>query len=144
MKGRIVWILVLFFALSQAAEYRAPAVHLVPEAVVLARLAEMPAALDTSRQSVYIYKYRLERVERGQVGGRELYVGHYNPWRSRSQIADTMANRISGNVRHFRTGDLHRLSLIRPLEKIWNATVHDDFFDDASVRWFALSTDMGM
>jgi hypothetical protein len=60
---------------------------------------------------------------------------------ARSQIKDRMDSVVNGDLATFKAGDLHRLQLVRPLEKVWKDAVEDEYFDNDSVRWFAVSTD---
>lgn len=144
MSRRIVWVLFLFASFVLASDYMAPVVRPLPEAIVMARLAEISWVRDSSQSAVYICKYRVERVLQGSGFGKELFVGHFNPWLSRNQIPDTMAYWVSGSIAKLRTGELHKLSLVRPISQFWRGLVVDDFFDDTTERWFVLSTEPGL
>jgi len=114
-----------------------------PDAIVVARLVEIPGKLPGNElySYVYVFKYRIMKVELGKVSAKEIYVGQYNPRLSRSQVKDKMDAFVGGNLTEFRAGDVHRLQLVRPLEKIWKDATEDEYFDDDSERWFALTTD---
>src|SRR5215472_14515148 len=58
---------------------------------ITARLFEIPDGAIFKRD-LYDYatilKYQVLKVHRGQVQAKILYVGHYNPWKSRGEAAD--------------------------------------------------------
>lgn len=114
-----------------------------PDAIVLARLVEIPGKLPGNDlySYVYVFKYRVIKVEQGKVTEKELYVGQYNPLMARAQVHDKMDALVNGSLTQFKAGDVHRLQLVRPLDKIWKDATEDEYFDDDSVRWFAIGTD---
>src|SRR5438046_1145000 len=76
---------------------------------VTAKLVEIPDGAIFKRD-LYDYatilKYQVLKVHRGQVKGDILYVGHYNPWKPRSEAADKRAKEIGGNLRQFEAGQV--------------------------------------
>jgi hypothetical protein len=81
---------------------------------VTARLVEIPEGAIFERQ-LYNYatvlKYEVLEVHRGKVKGQTIYVGHYNPFKSRSQAADRRVQDVGGNLKSFREGQVHRMAL---------------------------------
>jgi hypothetical protein len=114
-----------------------------PDIIVLARLVEIPGKLPGNDlyNYVYVFKYRIVKVELGKISEQEIYVGQYNPLQARSQVKDKMDSLVNGNLATFKAGDVHRLQLVHPLEKVWKDAVEDEYFDNDAERWFAVSTD---
>jgi hypothetical protein len=81
---------------------------------VTARLVEIPEGAIFERQ-LYNYatvlKYEVIEVHRGTVKGKTIYVGHYNPFKPRSDAADRYVQDIGGNLKSFRAGQVHRMAL---------------------------------
>ena len=81
---------------------------------VTAKLVEVPARAIFERK-LYNYatvlKYQVQEVHRGRVKGDTIYVGHYNPFKPRSQAADKRVPDIGGNLKEFRAGQVHRMAL---------------------------------
>ena len=99
---------------------------------VTARLLEIPDGAIFQRH-LYDYatilKYEVVAVHRGPVAnGAVLYVGHYNPWKPRSEAADSRAPAIGGNLRQFRAGQLHRLALETPMDDFFMGGIVDKYF----------------
>jgi len=86
---------------------------------VTAELVEIPEGAIFKRD-LYNYatilKYKVVEVHRGTVDGQWLYVGHYNPWKPRSEAADGRVKDVGGNLRQFRAGQTHRMALEVPLD----------------------------
>ncbi len=114
-----------------------------PQVEVVARLMEIPGKMPANDlyNYVYIFKYKVVKVVSGALESKEILVGEYNPKIPRSQVKDKMDAFVDGNVQSFKAGDVHRLRLVQPLDKIWKDAVEDEYFDDTSDRWFALQTD---
>jgi hypothetical protein len=112
--------------------------------VVIARLIEIPGkfAPNDLYNYVYIMKYRIIKVLKGSYKGQEILVGHYNPLIPRKQIKDKMAALVGGDVGKFETGAKHRLTLIKPIERIWKDAVEDDYADSDLDKYFALRADI--
>ena len=67
------------------------------------------------------------------VKGSPIYVGHYNPWKPRSEAADRRVQGIGGNLEQFRAGQIHHMALEVPI---------DDFFMGGIVnKYFGQTTD---
>ena len=81
---------------------------------VTARLVEIPEGAIFERE-LYNYatvlKYEVLEVHRGKVKGQTIYVGHYNPFKPRSEAADRRVPDIGGNLKSFRAGQVHRMAL---------------------------------
>jgi len=99
---------------------------------VTARLVEIPEGAIFQRD-LYDYatvlKYQVSKVHRGSVPeGEILYVGHYNPWKPRAEAADKRAPNVGGNVREFRTGQVHRMALEVPIEDYFMGGIVNKYF----------------
>ncbi len=81
---------------------------------VTARLVEIPEGAIFERE-LYNYatvlKYEVLKVHRGRVKGQNIYVGHYNPFKPRSEAADKRVYDVGGHLESFRAGDVHRMAL---------------------------------
>ncbi len=86
---------------------------------VTARLVEIPDGAIFKRE-LYDYatvlKYEVLKVHRGQLDTDTIYVGHYNPFKPRSEAADKPVKGIGGNLRTFRVGQIHRMALEVPID----------------------------
>lgn len=137
---RVLLCIALAFACALAGE---DSKKVKPDLIVQARLVEIPGKLPGNDlySYVYVFKYRIVKVELGKTTAKEIYVGQYNPRQARDKVKDKMDAYVNGNLVEFKAGDLHRLQLVKPLEKIWKDATEDEYFDDDSERWFAISTD---
>ncbi len=81
---------------------------------VTATLVEIPEGAIFLRE-LYNYatvlKYQVLQVHRGKVKGQIIYVGHYNPAKPRSEAGDRRVPDLGGNLKSFRTGQVHRMAL---------------------------------
>ncbi len=81
---------------------------------VTAKLVEIPDGAIFDRE-LYNYatvlKYQVLEVHRGKVKGQTIYVGHYNPAKPRSEVADKRVPDVGGNLKSFRPGQVHRMAL---------------------------------
>ena len=81
---------------------------------VTARLVEIPEGAIFERE-LYNYatvlKYEVLEVHRGKVKGQTIYVGHYNPWKPRSEASDRRVQGVGGSLKSFRPGEVHRMAL---------------------------------
>src|SRR5947208_2696801 len=114
---------------------------------VTARLVEIPDGAIFQRD-LYDYatilKYEVLAVQRGAVEkGAIIYVGHYNPWKPRSQAADQRAKNIGGTLKQFRAGQLHRMALETPMDDHFMGGIVDKYFGkhDGPSYW-AVWTDL--
>ncbi len=81
---------------------------------VTARLVEIPDDAIFQRENynyATVLKYQVLQVHRGSVKGDTIYVGHYNPAKPRSEVADKLVPDIGGNLKSFRAGQVHRMAL---------------------------------
>ena len=108
---------------------------------VTARLVEIPEGAIFQRD-LYDYaailKYEVVAVHRGTVEkGATIYVGHYDPWKPRSEAADKRVPNIGGTLRQFRAGQLHRMALETPMDDQYMGGVVDKYFGQHSgpVYW---------
>lgn len=109
---------------------------------VVAKLVEIPGSLPPDDLYDYAYVMKYEVVE-GALVGRTLYVAHYKPTRKRSDIKDKMKGVVTGSLKKFKVGDVHKMRLTPNLKKVWSGPVTDDYFasDRASTRYFCLKVD---
>jgi hypothetical protein len=109
---------------------------------VTAKLVEIPSKLPDDDLYDYAYVMRYV-VEGGPMDKQSILVAHYKPRQPRSAIKDQMKKFVSGKVRSFRQGDVHKLQLAPNLKSIWKGALVDEFAatDHKSVRYFALVTD---
>ena len=81
---------------------------------VTARLVEIPEGAIFDRP-LYNYatvlKYQVLEVHRGKVKGQTIYVGHYDPAKPRSEVADRRVPEVGGNLKSLRAGQVHRMAL---------------------------------
>jgi hypothetical protein len=81
---------------------------------VTAKLVEIPEGAIFDRP-LYNYatvlKYQVLEVHRGSVKGDTIYVGHYNPAKPRSDVADRRVPEVGGTLRFFRADQVHRMAL---------------------------------
>jgi hypothetical protein len=112
--------------------------------IVTARLAEIPGkfAPNDIYNYVYIMKYQVIKVEKGNYTGKEILVGEYNPLIPRAKIADKMAAVVKGNADKFTVGIKHHLVLVAPMSAVWNDQTEDEYFDSDLTKYFALQTDV--
>ncbi len=107
---------------------------------VTARLVEVPAEA-IAKRDVYVYtgilKYEVLTIHRGQVPGKFIYVGHYNPPVPRYAAADQRVKEIGGDVASFQVGDAHRLALEVPLEEHYMGPIINPYFgqDTGPLYW---------
>ncbi|MBD3419849.1 MAG: hypothetical protein GF398_07015 [Chitinivibrionales bacterium] len=112
--------------------------------VVIARVTEIPGTFPPNDlyNYVYIMKYRVMKVEKGEFDGKEILVGHYNPLIPRKQIKDKMDKYVNGNVEKFEEGAKHKLVLVKPIDKVWQEALEDEYFDDESDKYYCLKADV--
>lgn len=108
---------------------------------VTARLIEIPEGAIFQRD-LYDYatilKYEVVTVHRGGVEkGATIYVGHYDPWKPRDEVADKRVPNVGGKLRQFRAGQLHRLALETSMDDHYMGGIVDKYFGQHSgpVYW---------
>jgi len=107
-----------------------------------AKLVEIPSKFPSDELYDYAYVMRYE-VTDGPMKGQSIFVAHYKPRQARSAIKDKMKTVVSGKVRTFHQGDVHKLQLTPDLKSVWKGALVDEFAatDRKSVRYFALVAD---
>jgi hypothetical protein len=110
--------------------------------VVTAKLTEIPTKFPPDDLYDYAYVMRYQVVG-GPNDGQSLLVAHYKPRQLRSKIKDKMKPYVSGKVRSFNVGDVHKLKLTPDLKKVWSGALVDEFAatDRKSVRYWCLEAD---
>jgi len=113
---------------------------------VTAKLVEIPEGAIFKRD-LYDYatilKYQVLQVHRGKLDGDTIYVGHYNPWKPRSEAADKRAPKIGGNARQFQAGQTHHLALDVPIEDHFMGGIVNKYFGrTTNALYWAVWTDL--
>ncbi len=132
-------VLFLCASTSQAGE---PAGTPVSTIEVTARLVKIPGKFPSD--DLYDYAYVMQyRVEGGAMDKQTILVAHYKPRRTRNEINDGMKKIVSGSLKRFDVGALHRMTLTPNMRKVWKGAVVDEFFDSdrKSKRYFCLKVD---
>jgi hypothetical protein len=112
---------------------------------VTARLVEVPEGAIFKRD-LYDYatvlRYKVLKIHRGDVKGEFLCVGHYDPWKPRSEAADKRVKNIGGNVTRFEAGQVHRMALEVPIEDHFMGGIVNKYFgQDLGPVYWAVWTD---
>lgn len=112
---------------------------------VTAQLEEIPDGAIFKRD-LYDYttilKYKVLKVHRGEVKGEEILIGHYNPFKPRSEAADRQVREIGGSVRRFEAGQVHRMALEVPLDDHFMGGVINKYFGkETGPLYWAVWTD---
>ncbi len=113
---------------------------------VTARLVEIPDGAIFKRD-LYDYatilKYQVLKVHRGQVQGDTIYIGHYNPFKPRSEAPDRRVKQIGGDLKQFRAREVHRMALEVPIEDFFMGGIVNKYFGQMSepIYW-AVWTDL--
>jgi hypothetical protein len=112
--------------------------------VITGRLIEIAGKMPPNDlyNYVFIFKYRLVKVEKGAFTGQEILVGVYNPLIPRAQIKDKMAPFAKGDVAKFEMGAVQKLTLVKPIEKVWKDAVEDNYMDSEEDKYYALRVDV--
>ena len=109
---------------------------------VTAKLVKIPGTFPPDDLYDYAYVMKYEVVG-GQLDRRPLLVAHYKPRRARSEIKDKMRKHVAGTLRSFKEGEVHQMTLITPVKKVWKGALVDELFatDRTSTRYFCLRAD---
>ncbi len=109
---------------------------------VTAKLVDIPSKFPPDDLYDYAYVMKYE-VQGGPMDKKIILVAHYKPRRARSKIKGKMKKFVSGKLKRFKVGDVHKLVLDPDLDKIWKDAVIDDFFatDRKSIRYWCLKVD---
>jgi hypothetical protein len=131
-------------AVSRADGPAPPPVAPRPDApiTVTAKLVEIPGKFPDDDLYDYAYVMRYVVVG-GPMDKQSILVAQYKPRQPRSAIKDKMKSVVSGKVRSFHAGDVHKLQLTPNLKSVWKGALVDEFssVDHKSPRYFALVTD---
>ncbi|HOJ60721.1 MAG TPA: hypothetical protein PK878_10585 [bacterium] len=108
-----------------------PQVTTLGSVEVTAQLEEIPSELPDIPlyDYAYVFKYKVLQVHRGKVDGDTIYVGQYNPLKPRSQVADARSGRIGGNLKQFKSGDIHRMALEAPIDDYYMGGIINKYFE---------------
>lgn len=119
-----------------------PPAAAAPPIDVIAKLVEIPTKFPSDELYDYAYVMRYQVVG-GAMDGQSILVAHYKPRLPRAAIKDQMKKVVSGKVRSFHVGDVHKLRLAPDLKAIWKGALVDEFAatDHKSIRYFALVAD---
>jgi hypothetical protein len=107
---------------------------------VRAKLVEVPEGAIFQRD-LYNYttilKYQLVEVYRGDLKGDTIFVGHYNPWKPRSEAADKRVQGIGGNLKRFEAGQVHHMALEVPIDDFFMGGIVNKYFgqDTGPLYW---------
>ena len=109
---------------------------------VTAKLVEIPSKMPPDDLYDYAYVMRYQ-VQGGPLDKQFLLVAHYKPLVPRSKIKDKMKAQVSGKLRSFNQGDVHKLKLAADLKSIWKGALVDEYAatDHKSVRYWCLQVD---
>ena len=109
---------------------------------VTAKLVEIPSKMPPDDLYDYAYVMRYQ-VQGGPLDKQFLLVAHYKPLQPRSKIKDKMKGQVSGKLRSFNTGDVHKLKLSPDLKAIWKGALVDEYAatDHKTVRYWCLQVD---
>ena len=97
---------------------------------VTAQLEEIPGEVrnDPLYDYAHVMKYKVLQVQRGKMDTGLIYVGHYNPAKSRDAVADARVQQIGGNLKQFRVGDVHRMALEVPIDDYYMGGIINKYF----------------
>ena len=134
--------LAVFVASVSTVRAAEPAAAAAAPQVVTAKLVEIPSKFPPDDLYDYAYVMRYEVVG-GPLDKQSILVAHYKPRQPRGKIKDGMKAHVSGKLRNFVKGDVHKLKLDPGLKKIWTGALVDEFAatDRKSVRYWALEAD---
>ena len=135
---RLIAVILLISGIAFAAD-KVPE----PQVELTARLVEIPGKMPSNDiyNYVYVFKYRVIQVTKGELKAKEILVGVYDPRIARGQVKDKMAALSKGTLKEFKAGEVHHLKLLKPLDQVWKDAVEDEYIDDTTERWFALQVD---
>ena len=78
----------------------------------------------------FVMKYKVLKVHRGQLDQEMIYVGHYNPLKSRDRVADERVTDVGGRLQKFRAGDVHRIALETPIDDFFMGGIVNRYFEE--------------
>lgn len=98
---------------------------------VTAKLVDVPEGA-IFRRELYNYatilEYKVLQVHRGKVEGETIHVGHYNPFKPRTEAADSRVTEVGGNLKTFRPGQIHRMALEVPIDDHYMGGIVNKYF----------------
>jgi hypothetical protein len=113
-----------------------PKVESLGSVEVTARLVEIPEGAIFQRDLYHyaaVLKYEVVAVHRGPIEkGATIYVGHYDPWKPRSEAADKQVKDVGGDLKRFEAGRLHRMALEPSLDDVYMGAIVDKYFGKRS------------
>ena len=114
---------------------------------VSARLVEIPPGAIFERD-LYNYatvlKYEVLKVHRGELPSKTIFVGHYNPWKARSEAADRRVKDVGGTVERFVAGQVHRMALEAPIDDHFMGGIVNKYFgQETGPLYWAVWTNRG-
>jgi hypothetical protein len=113
---------------------------------VTARLVEIPEKSIFKREQynyANVFKYEVLDVHRGKVKGQIIYVGHYNPFKPRSEAADKYVPHIGGDLKSFRPGQVHRMALEASMFDQFHGGILNEYSEeDTDPIYWAVWTDL--
>jgi hypothetical protein len=114
---------------------------------VTAKLVEIPEGAIFKRQQydyATILKYQVLEVHRGKVKGQTIYVGHYNPFKPRSEASDRRVTNIGGNLKSFQAGQVHHMALEGSMVDNYMGGILNKYSkEDTDPIYWAVWTDLG-
>ena len=115
---------------------------------VSARLVEIPEGAIFDRP-LYNYatvlKYQVLAVHRGRVKGDIIYVGHYNPAKPRSEVADKRVKDVGGSLKYFRAGQVHHMALESSMLDSFTGGILNKYSEeDTDPIYWAVWTDLDL
>jgi hypothetical protein len=131
---------------KEGADNRDPELRKRGSIEVAATLVEIPEGAIFQRQ-LYDYatvlKYQVLEVHRGKVKGQTIYVGHYNPFKPRSEAADRRVPNIGGNLKSFRAGQVQRMALDESMLDSFTGGILNKYSkEDTDPIYWAVWTDL--
>lgn len=141
----VVMLMALTCCRKQAAIVPSKQVTTLGSVEVTASLEEIRGEFPPNKlyDYAYVMKYRVLQVHRGNVEGQFVYVGHYNPLKPRSSVADRFVKDVGGKIDRFRVGDIHRMALDAPLVQCFMGGIIDKHIKEPGTRYWALWTEAG-
>lgn len=138
------FLVILCAAATVSCGKRAPSPELAAngDAEVTAKLTGIGGDFPSNKLYDYMYvmKYHVLKVHRGKVEGEDIFVGHYNPLKPRSNAEDKFSGKVGGNVISFQVGDVHRMALEAPLGELVMVGIIDKHKEQGT-RYRAIWTD---
>jgi len=99
---------------------------------VTARLVEIPEGAIFHRDLYHyatVLKYEVVAVHRGDVKpGATIYVGQYDPWKTRAEAADNHVKDVGGNLKRFEAGRVERMALEPSMDDSYLGAIVDKYF----------------